>query len=226
MYPPAITTITADELELFAEVDRVIVRSITAGDPLIAADYGTTLIRKARLKGLALSKLLHGLQSNWSTFRAAGLDEEFEDFAYTYLETPPETSRKYVGMWRGIFENPNVPADVKQQLQMKPIEHLIMLTAAVEEGSIDADDLREAAVSDKEGIRSMVRGARGEQTSSKTAIRRFIQMRDGDYPAGTLIANCNGEWAIIGMVDLNPDAEFAKKAVRGLLNSKVFIERN
>jgi hypothetical protein len=131
-----------------------------------------------------------------------------------------------VGMWRGIFENPNVPDDVKQQLQMKPIEHLILLTAAVEEGSIDADDLREAAVSDKEGIRSLVKGARGEQTNSKTAIRRFIQMRDGDYPAGTLIANCNGEWAIIGMIELNPDAEFAKKAVKGLLNSKVFIERN
>jgi hypothetical protein len=158
-------------------------------------------------------------------FRSAGIDDEFEDFVYTYLDVYPETCRKYANMWAGIFLNINVPDEIKHQLQTKPIEHLLLLKAAIEEGSISDDDLREAAIRDKEGIREMVSKARGDQTSSKTAVRRYIQMRDGYYPAGTIVAMCNGETEIIGTLVLDPDSEFARKAIAGVLNSKVFIQR-
>jgi hypothetical protein len=222
----AIADLTPTELNVFVEVDQYIVRSVASGDPLIAINYGLSLKRSAQLKGIALAKLLHGLQINWGMFRAAGIGEEFEDFVYTYLEIQPETSRKYASMWAGIFMNDAVSPEIKEQLQTKPIEHLLLLTAAVEEGSITNEDLREAAIRDKEGIREMVSKARGNQTSSKTAIRRYIQMRDGDYPAGTIIAAQNGDREILGVLNLEPETEFGQKALAGLLNSKVFIQRS
>jgi hypothetical protein len=222
----AIDNLTATELDLFAQVDDIVVRSISAGDPLIAMDYGLSLKRSAQLKGLALAKLLHGLQSNWQMFRAAGIGEEFEDFVYAYLSIPPETSRKYAAMWQGIFMNPNVSEDIKLQLQTKPMEHLLLLKAAVEEGSISDDDLRTVTILDKQGIRDMVNKARGMQTSGKNAVRIAIQMRDGDYPAGTILALSNGDREIIGVLELNPPYEFAQKAVARILNSCGFIQRN
>jgi hypothetical protein len=222
----AIDNLTATELDLFARVDDIVVRSISAGDPLIAMDYGLSLKRSAQLKGLALAKLLHGLQSNWQMFRAAGIDEEFEDFVYAYLSIPPETSRKYAAMWQGIFMNPNVSEDIKLQLQTKPMEHLLLLKAAVEEGSISDDDLRTATILDREGIRDMVNKARGMQTSSKIAVRRYIQMRDGDYPAGTVIAGRNGDKEIIGVLNMEPETEYGKQALASILNSSLFIQRN
>lgn len=225
MLPAIPTTLTTTELELFAEVDKVIVRSVAAGDPLIACNYGMELKRAAQLKGVALAKLLHGMEVNWEMYRAAGIDDTFENFIYTYMELMPETTRKYSNMWAGIFVNSNVPDEIKQQLQVQPIEHLLLLKAAIEEGSLEDDDLRQAAILDKNGIRDMVSKARGEQTSSKTAVRRFIQMTDGFYPAGTILAARNGETEIIGALNLDPDTEFGKKALAGILNSKIFIQR-
>lgn len=214
------------ELELLTDVDVIIVRSVTAGDPLIACNYGLDLQRSAAIKGLALAKLLHGMRSNWEMYQAAGVDEDFEDFVQANMGVSPQTARKYSDMWRSIFASDYVPDEIKLKLQSKPIKELLLLTAAVEEGSLTEDELETVVVADETKIREMVRSARGkEATSSRSAVYIAIVMRDGKNPRGTIIATQDGISETIGYLNMDTDIKFVNQAIERIKNSAHMLER-
>lgn len=214
------------EVESLSEVDDVIVRSITAGDPLIACQFGLNLKRAAALKGLALAKLLHGLRANWETFQAAGIEEEFEDFVQANMDVTAQTARKYSDMWKNIFVSDFVPDELKNRLREKPIQQLLLLNAAAEEGSLTQEEWETVVVADESKIREIVKTARGIQTSSKTAIVIVVVRRDdAKYPKGSLLAIQDGVTEVIGFLK-EPESDFANKAIARLLNSAHVQERN
>ena len=216
------TTLNTEELDMMADVDRVVVRSVAAGDPLIACEYGRFLQRSATMRGIALAKLLFGLRENWALFQAAGTGDTFENFVDAHMEVTSQTANKYANMWKSIFTRTDISEEVKSQLQTKPIKELLLLVAAVDDGSIGEQELREAIIKSHGEIREMVQGARGTQTSSRTAVRIVLVTRDGGfYPAGTLLATQEGQEAeIIGTLNLEPNTSHGAKAIARLRNSE------
>lgn len=212
--------------EMTQEVDDVIVQSVTAGDPLIACNYGNRLRDQAAVRGLALAKLLYEMKQNWSFYVAAGTDDDFENVIEANMGIVPQTTRKYSEMWQSIFASDYVSPEIKQKLQTKPIQELLLLTSAVAEGSLSDDELETIAVSDKSKTREIVRKARGQQTSSKAALYGAIQMTDGKYPRGTLLATKDGVTEIVGYLNLDlPEESHGHQLIARIRNSSGLMER-
>lgn len=212
-----------EELKIFEDVDEVIGKAVTVGDPLLAFEFGEGLIKTSMVKGLAMAKLLYRLQESWNLFKSAGIEDDLETMAYVHMGVKPATTRKYVRMWAGIFENATLDAGTKLLLQGRPIKELLLLTAAVREGSLEGDDLKAVALG-AVNARDAIRDRRGEATSSKTAIRIFLQMQDvSKMPAGTLFAMQDGVRVVIG--SLQPDgSDLAEKAIARIINAAGITE--
>lgn len=208
------------------EVDDVMHRAVVSGDPFIAANYGLELWQSVKLKGLALAKLLYLMNKNWELFQAAGIEEEFEDFVDANIGLTLQTVRKYTRMWGAIFENEYVSEDTKKLLYLNPIKKLLLLSTAVEEGSLAGEELKAVALMDDYDARKAVKEVRGDQTSSKSAIHILLQVLDGRrYPAGTLIAEQDSEHEVIGSLVLKPETPFGQKAIARIRNSNGLVER-
>lgn len=220
MQPPVQMALPVKSSDM-VEIDTILDRAITAGDPLIAAEYGNQLSNTIRLKGVALAKLFFGLKSNWSLFRASGIEEDFADFIDAHMQVSGQTADKYANMYEAVFVNPQIPQNLKGQLAHKPMESLLLLTAAVREGSLDTDDLEDVIVLDKSGIRQKVREARGDATSSRTYIyARLVQREHSVYPKGTVVAfDTEGHSEAVGYLSLDPKTEHGRKYVERIINT-------
>lgn len=185
----------AEERQIFDDIDGVISRSVHVGDPLLALEYGANIQRRQALEGAALAKLLYKLQENWGLFEAAGLEDDLLTMADVHMNVRPATAKKYIAMWQNIFENPSVSDDVKQILRGRNIGDLLLLTAAIGEGQLEGENLYAAALApDKESIRDLVKGARGMQTSSASAIRIYLLRTDKNgMRSGTVYARRGNE---------------------------------
>lgn len=203
-----------------AEVETILARSITAGDPLIASEYGNQLSNSMALKGVALAKLFFGMRDNWALFRAAGIEEEFADFVDAHMFVRGRTANKYADMYEAVLTNEALPVGLRTQLQFKPIKTLLLLTAAVREGSLNEDELWDVALLDHQGVREMVRKARGEATNSHTAVTARLVMREhSTYPKGTIVVFGGSEVEAIGYLKLEPTTEAGKKYLQRIINS-------
>ncbi len=207
--------LNAKDIDFLNQVDTVIERSIAQSDPTYAFNFGRSLWKDGHLKGLALSKFLAKLSQQWVMFQNGSVNERFEDAVNAEIGISPQTVRKYSSMWENVFENDNIPDSVKSQLYGKPIKSLLLLNAAArDDDGLDWYEVGNASTGNE--IRDLVRAARGEQTSSKNAIR-IVLTRDGTlkvYRGGG-----SQEYVIIGNLDLSllgdPDV---KKAVSRLVD--------
>lgn len=205
-----------------AEVDTILTRAVAAGDPLIASDYGNQLSNTMALKGVALAKLFFGMRDNWSLFRAAGIEDDFKDFVDAHMFVKGKTADRYADMYEAVLANGNVPEYIRAQLQIKPIKSLLLLTAAVREGSLTDEQLADVVLLDYNGIRNMVRDARGEATNSSTATRGvLVQRKHGIYTEGSLVvfSGDGNEIEVLGWLNLTPRTEAAKKFLERIKNT-------
>lgn len=205
---------------IFQTVDDVVSRSLATGDPLIALEFARSMQREGLLRGLAIAKLMYKIKQNWNLFEVAGVGDTFESIVQTQNGYAPETVEKYIRMWEGIFENPHIDEELKHQLSGRPIGDLLLLTAAAREGSLSESDWEKVSVApDSHSVRAIVRKARGEVTSSKTAVIPQIQMRpDGTFPRGALYVYENGTPVLFGSIDVDTTSEAAKKAIARIIN--------
>jgi len=212
-------SISSSEL---AEIDTILNQAIMAGDPLIATNYGNKLSKTIVLKGIALAKLLYGMRSNWHLFRAAGIEEDFLDFIEAHMVgVAPRTADKYASMYESVFANERISDELKAQLTGKPIKTLILLTAAVREGSLDEDQLEDVVLKDHEGVREMVQIARGKETYTRTrAYGRIVKSDGRSYPKGTIIVFVpGGDVEAVGWLKLdNLQTESGRQYVEKIQN--------
>lgn len=169
--------ITPAEFQLFDNVDKVVSDSLIQADPRPALTFGRNLRRDGQLKGLALAKLLSGLDKNWELFQRTGMDDSLETIIEVEIGISPQTTRKYVHLWQDLFENPDIPEDIKTKLYGKSIRSLLLLKATARDGD-DVDWDKIANATNGAEIREIVRDARGPMTSSESAIS-IIMDRDG-----------------------------------------------
>lgn len=174
-----------EELAIFDDVEQVVTDSIEEGNPLIATGFANTLRKIAQLQGLALAKLLSGLEHAWlPTFVAEhGHEGDFVDYIYTQLGIATATTNKYIRMWRAIFEGSGPTPTQKKKLYGKDMKTLLLLTGGAGEGDFSKDDWKEIVnAPNRSEVREVIREARGEVTSSKTRLVIMLE-RDGSLMA-------------------------------------------
>jgi len=221
--------ITKDDLasseNIFNQVDNVIALSISTGDPLLACDFGTKLEQVARVTSVALAKLLFKLYDSWDIISAGGVEDDYFNFVEAHMGYRPSTVRKYINMWEGIFEYSDLTDDVKDALAGKSMRELLKLVGAIRDGSLNETEIQAAIISDEQGIREIVRRARGEQTSSNSSIFILLEPRreGGRYAQGTLVAIQHGEREVIGALNLQATTDFGRKAVERIISSSAGI---
>lgn len=217
-------SITEYELAEFDEVDTVIEASLIMGDPERAFEYGIKIKRKAAVSSYALAKLLWKLKESWSTFNIEG---EFEDTIFERLGTPKQTTVKYVRMWENIFANPEIPENTKRILMGRPIRDTLLLTASAKEG-MTVEQLNNAALApDHATLQEMIRKARGEQTSSSTALRPYIVTRNdhSQYTPGTILCKRgSGPFKPAGMFMIDSEDEDVQQIIARYMNATGTLE--
>lgn len=226
VHAPMAGLLKGQDNAIFNQVDDVIQRALTTGDPLIALEFASKLQRDGLLKGLGIAKLMFKLKQNWQLFEVAGIGDSFESMVESQNGYAPATVEKYIRMWESIFENPEMPDDIKNQLSGRPIGDLLLLTAASREGSLSSRDWDEVTVaSDTSKVKEIIRRARGEVTSSKSALTIMIQMRpDGIQPRGTITVSSDGERCVLGALLLDLPEDSAQKAIARIIQRSNIME--
>jgi hypothetical protein len=211
--------LTDKDLQIFIEVDEVLKQAVTIGDPRIATQFGYQLYKGSRLQGVALAKLLHGLQDRWDIFEVSGIQDDFYSVMLSEVGTAESTTRRYVNMWDSIFMNPNVSDVAKKELLGKPMKTLLLLPGLAHdeiEGKVMVDWDKVANMGGQTEVREYVRDLRGMATSSSTAVYIQIEVR-----TGRIIACRSGEEPIIfGLLNMDKaEDEKVKIAIERIIRS-------
>lgn len=215
--------LTETEFRVFDSVDKIIEQSVTSGDPVPAMSFAVELIRSGQIRGLALAKLFYGIKSRWELFQSAGIDDNFEDFTCASTGYSQQTITKYTRMWGNIFENGDIEENIKTKLMGRDIKQLLLLSSVAGEGDVDLANLVDT--DDEPALREKIREARGERTSSSSAVRIFIQVRESDhFPVGCLFIRKGSETTVIGSLDIGSGNADSEKAINRILNAAGVIE--
>lgn len=209
--------------KIFREVERKVMSAITAGDPRIAFDFGKRLVRKSMINGVAAAKLLWELNSKWDLFRAAAIDDNFEDVVFAEMGYAPATTRKYVRMWDQLFIDGSVPDDIRQALFGQPIKNLLLLGPSVSDDLLSEEELWEAAHAiDRNELRKILRDATGGRTSSKLALYGVLNMDNGDLSCYT----SEGISKDVGFLNIHSDDPDVQKFTQKIVRKVGIQERN
>jgi len=190
--------LSSGDLRIFDDVDKITAQSIEEGDPRIATRLGRSLHRGLRVQGVALCKLLSVMRDNWSKFEADGVQDNYYNVMESEIGLAVSTVHKYCEMWKGIFENGDIPDAIKQQLLNKPVKTLLLLPALAKDAE-DVDWIEVAQTTNHQEMRALVKSYRGEQTSSETAIHIRIDIQSGQLSArkGT------GNYVVFGILNMD-----------------------
>lgn len=186
--------------EVIAEVDSRMSKALLMGDPNIAFSFIRDFSSWSLAKGIGSAKLLHQTWTEWPKFMAAGVDEEWENYAPGASGLSLEQCRKYRDLVQDVYENPNVPEFAKKALLSKSLDGQLRVRAAAKAGDLTDDDWERIAdaVTSQE-IGQIVRDRRGAATSSESRII-IVVGRDGVVKAKQGTA---GKYVTIGTLRLS-----------------------
>lgn len=151
--------------EIVAEIDRAIEISLLSGTPDASMALGRELIRRGRLRGVQLAKLLYEIDQIWSSFET---DDRIEDAIERDMGVPQDTFVKYARMYKFVLRD-------RPQLAGKPIQGLIKLTAGARDGDFDDSDWKEIELAPT--VRAMLEvrdRVRGIQTSGHSRLTGWV----------------------------------------------------
>lgn len=211
--------LTYGDKMVFKEVDNIVAAAIAQGDPEIIMRFGHALRKDARVRGVALAKLLWHTKDNWKKFQDAGIDDDLFSVLEGEMGVPPSTASTYIRIWEAVFANPDIPDATKELLLAKPIGTLKLLPALTTEGDeVDWDEIVQAH--DKKEVRQIVRRIRGEATSSKTSLYVRLDTRTGQLSAK------RGEMPFVnfGLLNLGIEDEVVKSAIERIVTSSRIME--
>lgn len=188
--------------ELVSEVDRAIEICLLTGKPDAAMALGRETIRKGRLSGVKLARLLYEIDEVWHKFKTS---DRVEDAVERDIGIPKDTFLKYSRMYRFVLRD-------RPLLAGKPVEGLIKLIAGAREGDFTDDDWKEIVLAPNIRAMLVVRDrARGIQTSGHNRLSAWCT------PNGQLRLKrgSTGEPKSWGIVPVNsPDGDIATMVAR------------
>lgn len=157
----AIKVQTTEWKEIVADVNRAIEISLLSGKPDEAMALGREILRKGRLSGVKLARLLYEIDQAWHLFTT---DDKVEDAIERDIGIPRDTFIKYSRVYKFVLRG-------RPELAGKPIEGLIKLTAGAREGDFTDDDWKEIVLAPNIRAMMVVRDrARGIQTSGHNRL--------------------------------------------------------
>lgn len=199
------------------EVDEVIERSLLVGLPDAAIDYGWQLVAGGHLSGLKLCKLLYELTEMWPRFNT---DDDIRDAIFKGMGVPPETYRKYEGLWRAIFANENIDKRYREAMRNKPIRGLIAITAAARDDEFNEDHWGKlVAAHDISSMLAVRDEARHIERDNSERLTITLE-RDG-----RLVAHRDGEQEGVGYLAVGAGVELVQVAVRRIISAAGIVER-
>ena len=208
--------LTRGDLLVFDEVDRTIADAVEQGDPEIIMRFGRALRKDARVRGVALSKLLWSIKDNWDKF---DVEDDMISVIESEMGIPPATSNVYIRIWEAVFANSAIPDSLKERFLNKPIGTLKLLPALTAEGDdVDWNEIAQAHT--KEEVRQIVKRIRGEATSSKTALFIKLDSRNGQLSA----KRGDRPYVSFGLLNLKLEDEAVKSAIERLIRDGRIIE--
>ena len=159
--------------EVYEAVDRLIEESINNGDPETAIAGGKALIVAVQLRGVALMRLLYRLHTQWEKF---GLSESFVDRISVEWSLGKKTIRRYLNIYKAVFENDDVPDALLPSLAEKPVNTLERLVRPVNENKlVVADDWKRIAQAENDSaVRSIVRELAGTTKKGRPPIQLHV----------------------------------------------------
>jgi hypothetical protein len=208
--------LSKDDTLILDQIDIIVEKGAISGDPSGIMNYGRSLRRNMQVQGIALAKLLAKSEEHWQACFSHTIEGTFEDYAVGELHLSNQTVRKYINLWRSVFENIGIPAAIRGVLMGKSTRSLILLTAAAREGSIAPEDWKEVAEATTGAeITDIVQRARGRQTSSINRIDIVIDMH-----TGVLTAWFNDVASTIGHLNITEDEDpITLKAIERIIRT-------
>ena len=197
---------------LIREVDMIVDASVDAQNDAQICAFAGQLIGGIQLRGVSFCKLLYAWREHAEDF---GIDpEDWVDYAAAKTGRSPETIYKYTDLWASVFSPLSTDNPLFWALLGKPIQGLLLLSAASKAGQLSDEDWDLVAeAEDSLTIRDIVRKARGEATSSKTRIDLVVG-RDGVVSAWREEIS-----SPVGYLNLSEDDELVAAAVTRILNA-------
>lgn len=118
--------------KLLERVDEYIQESIAKGNPDIAGNAIKGLMEVSRISGLSLAKLIYTFKYQWDKFdRSESLDEYLAD----KVGVTKITVKRYHLVWEMLVSG-DIPGQYVEQLKLHPIQSLIKIAKAVEQGFV------------------------------------------------------------------------------------------
>jgi len=213
--------LTPGDRKVFDMVDTTVDQAVAQGDiqPIMA--MGRALKRNIQASGLALAKLLSRVSDVWESM--FNYEDDMYEVFYTEMGIAHSTAYKYINMWKAVFENPEIPDEVKQGIEGKPMKSLLLLTAAAREGQLSGEDWeRVAEATTSSEVRGIVRDIRGERTSSSTAM-----MLELSLTTGAISVRKGSQLEVVGMllVSQRDKNDLIEAAIAKIVSSTNMMEK-
>ncbi len=177
---------TSDEILLDGQLDILVPNTrvaIEIVEKQIAEDFEVTLerfktfYRSLRMAGTILAHFLYRLYLQYMETYQKTIND-FAQMLYSEVGISPETTVKYLNVWRWIFENPKFTKEEKDKLIEQPIKKLILSYPALRDGDITPDDVVDAPT--LYDLRQKIRSKVGERTSSVNVSYFTLSLRTGE----------------------------------------------
>lgn len=206
------------EQSLFDKIDSVLAQSLQEKDPTLAFYAGKSLLGVVRLGGLALAKLLHGVNSRWK-------DYEWGGTIYTLAEDElgilaKATINRYIAVWE-MITGAYIPSEVLEEVKVKPMRQLVPMASLITQGyDVDTKDwIRLAHATDAGEIAEIVREIKGKPPKKQTM--KIVLEQDG-----TLNVWNGGKILNIGMLRVEDETnEIVAKAIERIVNNSGIVRR-
>jgi len=195
------------------------------GNPDIAFRYAVSLRKADHLQGVELAALFYELRKEHKKY-GFEMEEDFYDTAYERTGYAIETVKKYADMWEHVLgPNSKLPKPMRARLASLPIRTQLLLTGMAREDKITPKQWEIVSKApDHQTVQEFIRKVRGARTSSKTAIRIYLERNKS-------IVAYQGNIGPIELMILVPnegtkqEKEIRTKAVERMLNAPGVIRK-
>lgn len=206
-----------DDLKEFKEIDKAIAQAIKDKDPAPIAKYGYRLRVLQQIGAVGVCKLSAALKDNWPSF--VGVDESWDDYAQAELGIEATTARNYARVWNNIFDNEELPQEVKSELAGWNVTSLVDIASAAERGELEGHWDEILAASNRSEVRNILRELRGQEITSANGLKLFL-FKDGSLKAKV----GKTKYIAFGWLNLEEDDETIMKAVSRIKDAAGILE--
>jgi hypothetical protein len=151
--------------EIFNRIDEVINKAVEEHNGWIAVNAARELVIIARLSGLSLAKMLHGIITSWDRF---GIEDDVYSVLKEHLGTVKYTCTRYAEAWQTLMSG-KIPDEYANKLVERGIRDVLIVTKTLNAGyEISNEQYKEIVnAPDRMELEEVIRKVKNEPISEK-----------------------------------------------------------